>query len=467
MNYTKKQSTGTKLKLMKINQISLVIITCLFSTVGFSQPSQNNPNNQFKLDGVAAVVGDEVILDSDIERYYVDARAQGLQVEDRCDFLENILVDKLLLSKAREDTLVYVTNEQVDRQVEGTIQRFLTQGSEQEILDFFGFNTMAEFKQDLFGLVRDQALSGEEQKRVTQNTDATPEEVRAFYEKYKDELPDSPDEVGLSHIVIYPDISPENEQKVIDELKTFKKEVEEGSSFSTKAILYSEDPGSASAGGLIKNVKRGQMVPEFDAVVFNLQEGEISEPFKTDFGYHIAMLDKRRGQELDIRHILIRLKPTADEIAKSKQKMDSIIRKIDQGEITFKEAVFNFSIDKYTKFNAGKLSDPQTGEDRLNRATLPPTMLSAITNLEVGDISAPYEDEFNAQTVIRAVRLDEVIPTHKIDLETDYSRLKNLTINTKKQETLMKWVKEQITDTFINIGKDYDNCQFRMNWRKE
>src|SRR5690606_36726705 len=139
---------------------------------------------------------------------------------------------------------------------------------------------------------------------------------------------------------------PENEQKVVDELLTYKKEIEEGASFATKAILYSNDPGSSSNGGLIQNVKRGQMVPEFDAVVFNLQEGEISEPFKTEFGYHIAQLEKRRGQELDVRHILIQLKPTPEEIALTRLKLDSVILKIDAGEMTFKEAAFRYSVDK-------------------------------------------------------------------------------------------------------------------------
>jgi len=449
------------------NKIFLTVLAVFgFSICLNAQPS-DNPQNQPKIDGVAAVVGDEVILDSDIQRDYVRAIAQGFKVESNCDFFENILIEKLLVARAKEDTLISVTNDQVDRQVDATIQRFLTQGSEKEILDYFGFNTMNELKQDLRSIVRDQAYADEKQRLVTKDLDATPEEVREFYEKYKTELPDVAEEVSLSHIVLDPIIKPENEQKVIDDLKRYKKEVEEGASFATKAILYSDDPGSASAGGLIKNVKRGQMVPEFDAVVFNLQEGEISEPFKTDFGYHIAMLEKRRGQELDIRHILIRLKPTAEELSETKAKLDSIVMKIDLGELTFKEAAFKYSIDKYTKFNGGKMMDAQTDEDRMDRSKLPVKTISAIAGLKDGEISRSFEDEFNNQTVVRIVRLDETISAHKINLETDYARLRNLTINSKRQEILMKWVNSEIHDTFVSIDKDYDNCQFRMNWRKE
>ncbi len=452
---------------MKIKLYVLLSVFSLLSVLVNAQPTQNDPSGQLKLDGVAAVVGGEVILDSDIERDYVQAKMQGYQVDNECDFLENILVDKLLLTKAKEDTLVVITNDQVERRVEGTIQRFLTQGSEKEILDYFGYSTMPEFKQELIGIMRDQAFSERKQELVTAGIDATPEEVRAFYEQYKEELPDIPEEVSLEHIVVYPDISPENEQKVIDELSGYKKEIEEGASFATKAILYSQDPGSASNGGLIPNVKRGQMVPEFDAVVFNLEEGEISEPFKTEFGYHIAQLEKRRGQELDIRHILIQLKPTPEEIAVTKQKLDSIILKIDAGEMTFKEAAFRYSVDKYTKFNGGRMVDNSTGEDRMDRAKLPAKTLTAISGLQDGEISEPFEDEFNRQPVLRIVKLQQTIPAHKINLETDYARLKNLTINTKRQETVMKWVGEQINDTFVTIDSDYDDCKFRMDWRKE
>ena len=443
-----------------------IIITGLVSINVWSQSTQNDPSNQFKIDGVAAVVGDEIILNSDVERDYIQALAQGFEIENRCDFMENILVEKLLLTKAKEDTLINITNDQVDRRVDATVQRFLMQGSEDEILTYFGFNTMPEFKQELRGIMRDQAYISEKQEMISRGLDATPEEVRLFYEQYHSELPEIPEEVSLSHIVIYPEISEENEQKVIDALKMHKKDIEEGSSFATKAILYSDDPGSSSNGGLITNVKRGQMVPEFDAVVFNLQEGQISEPFKTDFGYHIAMLEKRRGQELDVRHILMQLKPTPEEIELSKRKLDSIMIEVEKGDMTFKEAAFQFSVDKYTKFNGGRMMDAQTGEDKIEKSRLPANLLAELSRLNDGDISTAFEDEFNRQKVIRVIKLEETIPAHKINMETDYARLKNLTISTKRQEKVMEYVEEQILDTFININDEYADCEFRLDWKK-
>lgn len=451
---------------MRNKLIVLTIITGLLSMSARSQSTQKELSKQFRIDGVAAVVGDEIVLNSDVERDYIQALAQGFEVEDRCDFMENILVEKLLLTKAKEDTLINITNDQVDRQVDATIQRFLMQGSETEILTYFGFNTMPEFKQELRGIMRDQAYVNEKQEMVTRGIDATPEEVRLFYEQYHSELPEIPEEISLSHIVIYPEISDENEQKIIDALKLHKKDIEEGSSFATKAILYSDDPGSSSNGGLIVNVKRGQMVPEFDAVVFNLQEGQISEPFKTDFGYHIAMVEKRRGQELDVRHILMQLKPTPEEIERSKQKLDSIMLEVEKGEMTFREAAFLHSVDKYTKFNAGRLMDDQTGEDKIEKSRLPASLLTELSKLKDGDISTAFEDEFNRQRVIRVIKLEETIPAHKISMETDYARLKNLTINTKRQETVMKYVEEQISDIFIKINDEYLDCDFRLDWKR-
>lgn len=449
---------------MQLNKYILSFLCGLSAIITFAQPKPED--NQLKLDGVAAVVGNEIILDSDIERDYVQAKAQGFEIENECEFLENILIDKVLLSKAKEDTLINITDDQVTRQVDGTIQRFLSQGSEQEILKFFGYNTMPEFKQELRGIMKDQAYSQEKQRLITQGIDATPEEVRVFYEQYKSELPDVPEEVEISHIVVYPDIFPANEQKVIDQLSQIKKEVEEGASFATKAILYSQDPGSASNGGLMTKVTRGMMVPEFDAIIFNLQEGEISEPFKTDFGYHLAMMEKRRGQEVDVRHILIQLKPTAEEIAISKSKIDSLVLLVEKGDMTFKELAYRYSVDKYTKYNGGRLTDNQTGEDRLERSKLPAKTLTAITGLTEGGISSTFEDEFDRQPVLKIIQLNRVVPAHKINYETDYARLKNMTINTKRQEILMKWVGEQIPDTFITVDEEYNNCEFKLNWRK-
>ncbi|ADX67100.1 MULTISPECIES: peptidylprolyl isomerase [Weeksella] len=445
---------------MKYTVLLLTLFMCSIAQGLFAQTHKAN-----KIEGIAAVVGDEIVLDSDVERDFQTAKLQGMEVKDRCEFLNNMLLEKVLIDRAKQDTLVVVTNDEVQRTLKGQIERFTQQiGSEKAVIDYFGFKTKAELENELQYYIRDNIYAREKRERVVSGLDATPEEVRMFFEEHKTELPDVKDEYSISHIILYPEIDPENEQKVIDELKQIKKDVEEGSSFATKAILYSEDPGSATNGGQYLKVKRGMMVKEFDAVAFNLDEGQVSEPFKTDFGYHIIQLEKRKGQELDLRHILITLKPTDEEIAKTKHKLDSIRILINEGKMSFKDAALRFSDDKMTKYNEGNLMNPQTGEDRFERAQMSANVSSALVGLNDGDISPVFVDEYENKKVVRLIRMNGFYPEHKINFEQDYSSLKRFTIRFKEQNVLMDWVKKQIPETFVKIGEDYKDCKFDLNW---
>lgn len=448
---------------MKYTVFLLTFFMCSISQGLFAQNQKAN-----KIEGIAAVVGDEIVLDSDVERDFQTAKLQGMEVNDRCEFLNNMLLEKVLIDRAKQDTLVVVTNDEVQRTLKGQIERFAQQiGSEKAVIDYFGFKTKAELENELQYYIRDNIYAREKRERVVSGLDATPEEVRVFFEEHKTELPDVKDEYSISHIILYPEIDPENEQKVIDELKQIKKEVEEGSSFATKAILYSEDPGSASNGGQYLKVKRGMMVKEFDAVAFNLDEGQVSEPFKTDFGYHIIQLEKRKGQELDLRHILITMKPTDEEIAKTEHKLDSIRVLINEGKMSFKDAALRFSDDKMTKYNEGNLMNPQTGEDRFERAQMSTNVSTALVGLHDGDISPVFTDEYENKKVVRLIRMNGFYPEHKINFEQDYSSLKRFTIRFKEQNVLMDWVKKQIPETFVKIGDDYKDCKFELNWENK
>lgn len=443
-----------------------IVFALVFNFLAINIIAQDStPTRIAKIEGIAAVVGDEIVLDTDVERDFQMAKAQGVEVTDRCEFLNNMLLEKVLIDRAKQDTLVVVTNDEVQRTVKSQIDNFTRQiGSEQEVINYFGFKTKAELENELQYYVRDNIYAREKRSLVVKGLDATPEEVRVFFEEHKTDLPDVKDQYALSHIILYPEIEPENEQKVIDELKQMKKEIEEGSSFATKAILYSEDPGSSSNGGQYLKVRRGMMVKEFDAVAFNLEEGEISEPFKTDFGYHIIQLEKRKGQELDLRHILISLKPTEAEIEKTKHKLDSIRVMINEGTMTFKDAALRFSDDKYTKFNEGNLINQQTGEDRFEREHMGTNVSTAIIGLQNGDLSDVFTDDYENKQVIRLVRMNEFIPEHKVNYEQDYALLKRFAIRYKEQDVLMDWVRKQVPDTFVKIGDDYKTCDFEINW---
>lgn len=452
-----------KSKYMNFRACMVLFLTTFITVNAFAQPAKSR-----KLDGIAAVVGDQIVLESDVERDYILSKQQGLQVADKCEFLNDILMEKMLIDRAKHDTLIAVSQDEVSRSLNAQIEDFKQRGGgEESVLKFFGFRTMAEMKNEMKYIVEDNIFSRRKREMLVTGVDATPEEVRTFFEKNKNELPDVKEEITLSHIILYPEVSEENEQKIVDELKGIKQEIEEGASFATKAILYSEDPGSSNNGGQYLKVTRGKMVKEFDAVAFNLEEGEISDPFKTEYGYHIIKLDKRRGQELDLRHILVTLKPTEEEMAKTSEKLDSIRVLINEGKMTFKDAAIRFSEDKFTKYNDGNLMSPQTGEDRFEKINLPLGEFSAITGVGEGELSNVFVDDYQNKKVVRLMRVNRIYPEHKVNYEDDYYRIKQFAIRYKEQDVLVEWVKKQIPDSFIKIGDDYKSCQFPINWEKK
>ncbi len=420
-----------------------------------------------KIDGVAAVIGNEVVLESDIQRDYMLAQQQGAEVPDQCSFVSNILVQKMVLTHAKQDTLVSVSTERTKARALSILEDFKSRGSEEEILAVYGVRTMAELQNELEIIVNENQLIQAKRELIEDNTDASPEDVKNFFNQYKDELPKINEEVELSHIVMYPVITPEHKQEIIDQLNGIKKEIQEGASFSTKAILYSEDPGSSNNGGLYQNIRRGTFVPEFDAVAFNLEEGEISDPVESKFGFHLIQLDKRLGQAIDVRHILIVPKPTDEEMRVAHNLMDSIKTQISEGKMTFKEAALKYSEDKYTRYNGGKLTNPQSGENRFERSKLPMKQVYAIAGLESGQMAEPFETEFENRKALELLKLDLVVPAHKISLETDYTRVQNMAVQQKQQEKLFDWIEDQLADTFIKIHDDYQHCEFEFNWLKK
>ncbi|MCB9202541.1 MAG: peptidylprolyl isomerase [Flavobacteriales bacterium] len=437
---------------------TLYLFTLTLSLINYAQQKQ--------IDGIVAVVGDEIVLDSDIAELMQYSKAQGFDDTDKCQVLENILMNKVLLYQAKQDTLIQISPEDVEKQVDMQLEQYIARaGSEKVLLEGFGVASMKDLKEQMQREVENNEYSRQKRMSITKDVDVSPYELQEFFEKYKDKLPNVKEEVSLSHIVMYPELTKESKQKVIDKLNAMKKDVEDGiSTFENKAIIYSEDPGSASKGGLYQNVKRGKMVKEFDAVAFNLKEGEISSPFETEFGYHIIKLEKRRGQILDLRHILIKTVPNSEEISKTKQKLDSIRNLIKDNKITFKEAALKFSDDKYTRYNSGDIVDQNTGENRTEKLDLSSKELIHISGLKENEMSGVFEDTFNDKKAIRLLRLNQIIPEHQLSLNKDYAKIKKIAENQKENKILEDWIVEQIQGTFISITDDYKDCSFTINW---
>ncbi len=446
----------------KISVIIAVLITTFF---GHAQ------DKKVKIDGVIGVVGDYVILDSDIDKTYLELKTQGIETKEisRCQMLGKLLEDKLYAHQAIQDSIV-VTDAEVNSKLEEQVSYMVEQlGSMDKVIQYFKKSSEQDFRTELFEIIKTNKLTAEMQKKIVDEVTITPEEVRDFFKKIpKEDLPVFGAEMELAQIVVKPQVSKEAEQAVIDQLKGFKKDVlENGASFFSKAVLYSEDPGSRSSGGFYKMNRKTQFVKEFKDVAFSLQEGEISEPFKTEFGYHIIYLEKIRGQEVDLRHILIAPKVSDDAMKAAKEKIELIRKRILDKEITFEEAARTMSDQKETRNDGGVLTNPKTQDKRFELTKMDPSLYSLVANLKDGDVSYPTLDEEPTGKFYKIMAVKNKFEEHTADYSKDYTRLKELALKEKQLKEIAKWSEEKIKETHIKINGEYRDCAFTNNWLKK
>lgn len=419
------------------------------------------------VDGIAVVVGNEIILESDIEDQANYAKQQGAQVSDRCEFVESIISNKLMIYEAKRDTLIENRSEAIKEAANQKYEQILGQfPDEKTMLATYKFRTGYEMKNAIEKIDTDNYYGQMKYGRITEKADVTPNEVTDFFNTYKFQLPEVKDEVSLSQITMYPKLTDAHKDEIIAKLKKIKQDIQAGESFENLARIYSEDPGSAANGGLYKNISKGKMVKPFEAAALNLQEGEISDPVESEFGYHLIQLVKKSGKNYDARHILLKAEPNDAEIEAAKKELDSIRTLILNGRLTFKEAAYRFSDDKKTKFNAGIIT-AEDGSDRIEKLNLPPSISYQIAGLNKGDITDVFQDTLQQdKKVVSIVKVDDIIAAHQLDLVTDYDRIKQMALNKKKNEMVEKWVKEKLPDVFISINDRYKDCTFKTDWRK-
>lgn len=441
-----------------------VILTFFLSFFGFQANAQLNPGDL--VDGIAAVIGDEIVLESDIEEQANYAAQQGANVSDRCEFLESIVNNKFLIYAAKRDTLIENRSAAIKETASMKYNQILSQfPDERTMLNAYKFRTSYEMKNAIEKIDTDNYYGQMKYGRITEKADVTPNEVTDFFNTYRFQLPQVKDEVTLAKISMYPVLTDDHKKEIIDRLNKIKQDILNGESFESQARIYSEDPGSAANGGLYTNIARGRMVKPFEAAALNLQEGELSEPVESEFGYHLIQLVKRSGKNYDARHILLKAEPNAAEIETARQKLDSIRTLIVEEKLTFKEAAYKFSDDKTTKFNAGFVTG-EDGSDKIEKLQLPATLSYQIAGINKGDITDVFEDEMNQKKVVSIIRVEDSIPAHQLAIETDYDRIKQMALNQKKGQMVEKWVKENLPNTFISIDGRYQNCTFKTDWNK-
>lgn len=443
-----------------------LIITLLAISLGVSAQEKKQ-----KVDGVMAVVGEYVILDSDIDKTTLELKSQGIDTKEisRCQLLGKLLEDKLYAHQAVQDSIVIAdkeVNSKLDEQVAYMVEQL---GSMEKVIQYFKKSTEQDFRSELFEIIKVNKLTSEMQKKVVDEVIITPEEVRNFFKAIpKADLPVFGAEMEVAQIVVKPVVSQEAKQKVIDQLKAIKKEVQEGASFFGKAVLYSEDKGSSSNGGFYKMDRKTQFVKEFKDVAFSLKEGEISDPFPSDFGYHIIYLEKIRGQEVDLRHIVISPKVTEEALKVAKEKIELIQKRITDKEITFAEAARTMSEEKETRNDGGLLTNPKTQDTRFELTKMDPTLYSQVANLKDNEISRPIIDEDRTGgKFYKIVTVTNRYEEHTADYSKDYTRLKELALKEKQIKAIAKWSEEKIKETYVKVNGEYRDCTFTNNWLKK
>ena len=435
----------------------------------------NNPvkYSRIKVDGIASVVGDYFILDSDIDKAIVEMQSQGMSTKNisRCELLGKLMEDKLYAHHAIQDSLE-VRDEEIYDYVDQSISYFTDQlGSIEKVLEFYKKSDEQSFRDELYQINKVQKLSSMMQSKIIEDIEITPEEVRSFFQSIpKKDLPTFGTELEISQIVLEPKISEEEKKRIIDQLRSFKADVEEkGLSFASKAILYSQDPGSRSSGGKYTlHRKKPRMVKEFRDVAFSMQEGQISEPFKTDFGWHIIMVDRIRGQEIDVRHILLTPKVSDQQLNDSKNLLDTIRVRILDNEISFADAALQFSSESETRFNGGVIVNPVTGDKRFELTKMDPVLYNQIRDLKDDEISVPLLDEDRSGLKkYKILKVTNRFEEHVADYSQDYVKIKELALKEKQIKTIKKWMSEKIIMTYISLNKDFNDCEFSNNWRKK
>ena len=405
--------------ILKFNTISFLFL----ATISFAQERK-------VVDKIVAQVGDNIILMSDLEAQKLQAIQAGMAVtkEMDCTVLEELMYNELLLNQAKLDS-IEVSDEQVDSEMENRLRVLEEQIGGREKLEQFYGKSVTQIKEEFRPIIKDRLLSQEMERTITADITVTPKEVSDFFSKIpKDSIPLINAQLSFQQIVHYPEITKADKKRAFDQLSEIRKNITGGKSFDTQARIHSMDPGSAAQGGKI-TASRGMMVPPFEAAVFSLEVGDISDVFESSYGYHIVKLLDSKGDDYVCQHILIIPEYTNDALEFSALKMDSCYALLKENKITWDDAVARFSNDEMTKQNKGIITNPISGEqtwdmEDLNQVDQQIFLLT--DNMEKGDITNPnlYVDIYERKQGIRIVRLMDRKPQHLANLKDDYALIK-------------------------------------------
>lgn len=447
---------------MKLRRFFAVfaIVTICSSTI-YAQQQQ-------VIDKIVAVVGNNIIMQSDIEEQYMQYRMQGgikgSASSIRCEILEDMLFRKLMLNQAELDSIT-VSDEQIDSEVDRYIRYYLSQFGSQEKLEKYYDKPMKDIKNDLRDMLKEKQLMEEVQRKIVEGVNATPSDVREFYNNIpKDSIPMVSAQYEIAELVKKPPITLDEKLAVKERLYGLRSRILKGERFSTMALLYSEDPGSAKKGGELGFKGRGELVPEFEAAAFALKDGEISEVVETEYGYHIIQLIERRGDYINVRHILLTVRVSPEALQTAYNELEYIANLIRNDSITFDEAVKVHS-DEDDKTNGGYLINPVTGGTLFAAEDLDQQVSVVINRLQVGEVSDPVPMKTkNDKDAYRLLMIKKKTTPHKANLKEDYALIQQWTMQKLRQDAINKWIDAKSSKAYVKISDDYKDCDFNFDW---
>ena len=449
-----------------------IYISALFLSLTVMAQPDNGSNSGGKpegetIDKVVAIVGDQMVMLSDVENQYWQLIMQGetQSMELRCSIFEELLLQKLLLAQARADS-IEVSETEVNNELDRRIRFFVAQLGSPEALEAFYKKSILEIKDEFRDLIRQQLLSQRMQAKITENVTITPNEVKKYFNSLsEDSIPAIPSYMEVGQIVIIPEPSESDRNLVYEEISELRQRVLKGESFEVLARLYSDDPGSASKGGELGLFGRDEMYPEFEAAAFGLKNpGDISEIIETPAGFHFLQLIERRGEYVNCRHILAIIKVDPNDLYSAKLKLDTVYSEITSGKISYKDASALYSDDP-DKNEEGLMINSYSGNTKFTGEQLDASVFFSVDKLNPGSISKPilFQTQEGKQGY-RILYLKSRTEPHKANLKDDYNTIQELALNAKKLQALDKWVAVKKSSTYIRIMKEFEGCLFNYNW---
>ena len=433
--------------------IALLLLANAFVQPAFSQPTV--------IDEVVAVVGNHIIKKSDVEKQYLQYVSQGNTETGglRCAIIENLLLQKLLVQQAAIDS-VEASDAQVEAELDKRIRYFVRQIGSEQLLEEYYKEPIAKIKEDFRKMVKEQLLVQMMQSRITKEITATPSDVRNFFNNISpDSLPYMNAELEVAQIVLKPHVSETQKLDIKERLEAYRKKIMDGEDFSVYAALYSADRTTAKKGGELGFFERGEMVPEFEAAAFKLKPGEVSGVIETKYGFHILQLIARRGNQINVKHILLQPEVDPQESTKAVARLDSIAKLIRSGSMTFETAAEKFSEDEDTRYNGGTMINPNTGTTLFQPDQLDKILFFQIDTLPVGRVSDPLPmQSVDGKTAYRIVMVRKRTEPHKANLKDDYQKIQEIVLQEKQASAMEDWVKKTIKTSYARVNEEYWTC---------